>query len=59
MLTKEKLEYSVSFHCYYENNVMRHSQTMKLSDIPTWINAYQFTHPDVKSISAKVWLDAE
>ena len=57
---KEKsLEYNISFHCYYENNLMRHSQTMKLSDIPTWINAYRFTHPEVKSICAKVWFDAE
>ena len=59
MTKKEDLEYEASFHCYYETNVLRHHQKIKLSDIPRWINAYQFTHPKVKSISVKILLDEE
>lgn len=59
MFENEKKEYSISFHCCYETRLTRHHQIMALSDIPRWISAYQFTHPDVQSISAKVWLVTE
>jgi len=47
----------ISFYCYYRTNITRHFQKMNLTDIPNWISAYKFTHPDVKSISAKVYLE--
>lgn len=50
-------EYKVSFHCYYGTNCIKHIQRLKLSDIPVWMNCYRFTHPCVKSISVKVWMD--
>lgn len=59
MIYTEDIEYNVSFFCCYEKNLSKHSQTMKLSDIPMWMSAYHFTHPSVKSISAKVWFNAE
>lgn len=52
-----KAEYTASFYCYFGEIPVRHYQKIKLSDIPAWINAYQFTHPDVTSISVKVLLD--
>ena len=56
-----KREYSVSFFCYFPNtgDITKHYQTMPLRDIPKWIEAYQFTHPTVESITAKVWMDKE
>ena len=57
MLDIETAEFSVSFFCYYETNLIKHFQKIKLSDIPRWVNSYQFTHPDVKSISVKIWLN--
>ena len=59
MFNKEDAEYIVSFFCYYEENLIKHFQKIKLSDIPLWVKAYSFTHPNVKSISAKIWLDNE
>lgn len=52
--------YSVSLRCFYpKGNHTTHRQTMPLRDIKRWIEAYSFTHPDVESISAKIWLKDE
>lgn len=54
-MNKSKV-YGVSFRCYYEQgDKTQHYQTMPLRDIPKWIEAYQFTHPNVQSISVKIW----
>ena len=45
----------VSFHCYYENNIVTKSQSLPLSDIGKWIDCYRFTHPECISVSVKVW----
>lgn len=47
----------VSFRCYYgsPDESTTHYRTMPLADIPKWIEAYRFTHPDVQSITCKVW----
>ena len=50
-------EYKVSFHCYYTENCTKHTQRLKLEEIPVWMKYYRFTHPGVKSISAKIWMD--
>lgn len=53
-----KKEFELSFRCYYANgNTTEHRQTMKLSDISKWIEAYRFTHPEVRSITVKVWFE--
>lgn len=53
---KTKLYY-VSIRCYYEDGQTTHRQEIKLSDIAKWIEAYRFTHPNVQSISAKIWFN--
>lgn len=30
---------------------------MPLTDIKKWVEAYRFTHPNVQSISIKIWFD--
>lgn len=54
-------EYSISFFCYFRNSpdMTKHYQTMPLKNIPKWIEAYKFTHPNVESISFKIWFDRE
>ena len=37
-------------------NHCTHTQEMKLTDIPKWIEAYRFTHPACESVTVKVWL---
>ena len=48
--------YDLSFHCAYPNGDMtRHHQAMELKEVPKWIEAYKFTHPQCSSITVKVW----
>lgn len=52
-----KKEYHVCFRAYYENgNTTDHHRSMKLAEIPKWIEAYMYTHPCMISLSIKVWL---
>ena len=56
----KKKEYDVNIRCYFggsENNYTQHRQTMVLSDIAKWIEAYRFTHPNVKKFNVRVWCD--
>lgn len=49
--------YELSFRCYYpDGEPTNHRQSMKLSDIHKWIDAYKFTHPNCTSITVKIWL---
>ena len=54
--------YGVSFRCFYnsegETHYTMHYQPMPLTDVPRWIEAYRFTHPNCTSISAKVWFNS-
>lgn len=54
-----KRTYNISFQCYYpeRGNYTTHKQVMQLKDIAKWIEAYTFTHPNVQSISVKIWMD--
>ena len=48
--------YDLSFRCYYDNrNCNDHRQLLHLNDIPRWIQAYKFTHPNCISITVKIW----
>ena len=51
--------FDVSFRCYYPNGAScdKH-QSLLLADIPKWIDAYKFTHPDCVSITVKVWFNS-
>lgn len=52
--------YHMSFRCYYENGEpCNHYRDLALSDIPRWMDAYKFTHPDCTSITVKVWFNKE
>lgn len=50
--------YNVSFRCFFpeRGNFTNHHQTMALRDIEKWIEAYKFTHPNMMSITVKVWM---
>lgn len=52
-----KPTYKASIRCYFTSplDYTQHWQTLPLKDIPKWIEAYQFTHPNVRSISVKIW----
>lgn len=55
-----KKVYEISFRCFYKNgNSTDHRQEMPLKDIEKWIEAYRFTHPEVRSITVKVWFENE
>lgn len=51
--------FDLSFRCYFPGpgNCVTHRQTMTIKEIPKWIEAYRFTHPNVISITVKIWLD--
>lgn len=51
---KKNQIFRVSIRCYYKTNKVTHYQEMTLKDIPKWIEAYKFTHPDASAISVKV-----
>lgn len=52
--------FSISFNCYYpDGGKSSHNQTIRLQDIPRWIDAYKFTHPNCDAISVKVWFDSK
>lgn len=55
----KKTTYSISFRCYFGKNFTTHRQEMPLKDIPKWIEAYIFTHPECRSISVKVYFREE
>lgn len=51
-------EYEISFRCYYENDTCtNHRQMLQLKDIPKWLESYRFTHPEVRSITVKIWFE--
>lgn len=56
-MQKSKI-YGVSFFCDFDQECRtKHYQPMPLKDIPRWLEAYQFTQPNVRAISVKVWMD--
>lgn len=57
---KPEQTYMMSFRCHYllpdgTKNYTQHRAALPVSDIPRWMDAYKFTHPDCISISLKVW----
>lgn len=56
-----KKKFGLSFRCYFpgDKNIVTHYQDIPLTDIPKWVEAYKFTHPNVVSITVKIWLDEE
>lgn len=56
-MAKKEVLYKISVRCYYENSFTTHKQIMKLSEIAKWIEAYKFTHPEVKEFSIRVFIN--
>ena len=59
-MNKAKERYNVSFRCFYDDETGRHytnhyQPDFPMSDIPRWIDAYKFTHPNCVSINVKIW----
>ena len=51
-----KRAYHVSFRCHYRTgNDTQHNAHIQLNQIGKWMEAYIFTHPEVQSITAKIW----
>lgn len=55
----EQNTYNISFRCYFDSEdgqrYTNHYQRLNVNDLPKWIEAYRFTHPNCLSISVKVW----
>lgn len=52
----KKTLFDISIRCHYPNgDQTQHRQTMKLSDIPKWVESYKFTHPNCTAVSIKIW----
>ena len=52
----KKATFDISIRCHYPNGGQtEHRQPLKLADIPKWIEAYKFTHPQCSSVSIKIW----
>lgn len=52
-------KFNTSFRCFYScdgdvNTTTHYNPAFALSDIPRWLDAYKFTHPNCTSISVKV-----
>ena len=52
----KKAIFDLSIRCYYPGgNTTTHRQQLKLSDVPKWVEAYKFTHPECEAITIKLW----
>lgn len=52
-------EHTMSIRCFYEggNHHTQHYPMIEIDEIPKWIKAYWYTHPNLEAISVKVWMD--
>jgi hypothetical protein len=53
-------KYNTSFRCYFDGDGSPHYTThyapqFQAADIPRWLDAYRFTHPNCTAVSCKVW----
>lgn len=51
--------YTLSIRCYFPGtrNYTHHMQDIPLKDVAKWVDAYQFTHLNIESISIKIYMD--
>ncbi len=53
-----KLNGTICFRCHYEaGHYTEHRADIPLKDIKKWVEAYHFTHPEVKSMSIRIWFE--
>lgn len=50
--------YQLSIRCYFPgvSNYTQHYPEIKLTEIPKWVKAYEYTHPNLQSITVKIWM---
>lgn len=50
------MKHRISFRCYFDNtgDKCTHYRDLAVEDIPKWIDAYVFTHPEVSAITVRV-----
>ena len=55
---KTAKQYAMSIRCHFpgKGNYTQHYPVMPLKDVQKWVEAYEFTHPNVESVTIKVWL---
>ena len=53
--------FAISFHCFFPDAPLpvKKVQELTIGEIPKWIEAYKFTHPNCAAVSFKVWFDEE
>lgn len=59
---KSKRAYHIRFRCFFggkRDNYVDHNVTLALADVPKWLEAYHFTHPNVQSVTFKYWPNDE
>ena len=52
----------IGFRCYFpggKDNYTDHRAQIPVAEIPKWMEAYRYTHPNCKGISARVFFDRE
>ena len=49
----------MSVRCFYANteDYTKHFPEIAIDDIPKWVKAYWYTHPNLQSISVKIWME--
>ena len=55
----DEAKHNMSFRCFfktpYQNYTNHYMPNFPVKDIPRWMDAYMYTHPNCTSISCKVW----
>ena len=57
----KKQTFKFSFHCFFPKDPIptKKVQELTIAEIPKWIEAYKFTHPNCEAISLKMWFNDE
>lgn len=53
---------AISFRCYFpgaRDNYTDHRASIPVVEIPKWVEAYRYTHPNCKRISVRIFFDRE
>lgn len=48
--------HTMSIRCYFaDGGKTQHYPELKITDVPNWVKAYWYTHPNLESITVKIW----
>ena len=49
-------KHRMSIRCFFEDGGhTQHYPEIEIDEIPKWVKAYWYTHPNLSAISVKVW----